>query len=78
MSREKWFPVPGDFINIQLPDELVRATVSECPDEDTVIAVMNVNPPISKTHKYRLNDVLAARRGANDLGQEVWRVVDAG
>ena len=72
-----WQPDPGGFINISLPDELIRATVMNCPDNETVIASLDVTPPISKTHNYRQNDVVAARRCTDDLGREIWKVVDA-
>lgn len=73
----KWMPAPGEYVNISLPDELVRATVVQCPDGETVIAALDVNPPISKTHGYRQNDVVAARRTTDEFGRELWKVVDA-
>ncbi|WP_421696938.1 hypothetical protein [Ancylobacter sp.] len=72
-----WRPEPGGFINISLPDELIRATVMECPDKETVVAILNVTPPVSKTHSYRQNDVIAARRERDEFGRDLWRVIHA-
>lgn len=74
--NHRWIPKVGDFINIQLPGELIRGTVQSCPDENSVIVHINISHPISKQHKYNHNDMIAAIRDRDEIGQEIWRVVD--
>ncbi len=68
-------PKEGDFLNIQLPQELIRSVVQRVIDDDTVIVALTVNTPIAKTHSYKRGDFVPAKRQRGMLG-EVWAAVD--
>jgi hypothetical protein len=68
-------PKEGGFLNVQLPQELIRATVHKVVDDDQVIVHLNLGTPMSKTHAYKMGDLVPAQRRKGALGDEVWEAV---
>lgn len=69
-------PTVGHVLSIQLPGEMVRATVARVVNDDTVICVLNQGIVLAKSHRYRFNDAVSCRRVKNALGQPVWQSVE--
>ena len=67
-------PKAGSFINVQLPNELIRSTVHKVVDQDHIIVHLNLSAPMLKTHSYKEGDLVPARRTSTVLG-EVWQAV---
>lgn len=67
----KWMPEVGAVIPVHLPQEVTRGEVKEYLDDDTLDAVLNVAPPLSKAHNYRFKQtVRLTRRRAQPAGEK--------
>lgn len=73
----KWMPAPGAVVAVCLPQEIVRGEVKAYIDDDTMDVVLNVMPPMSKSHNYRFRQtVRVMRRKALTTGDN-WMTQDA-
>ncbi len=72
----KWKPEPGAIIPVHLPQEIVRAEVKEYLDDDTMIATLNAQPPLSKAHNYRFRQNVKLFRMKAEPQGEKWAVTE--
>ncbi len=73
----KWMPAVGATIPVYLPQEIVRGEVKEYLDDDTLIASLNVQPPLSKGHNYRFRQNVKLFRQRAEPAGECWKSEDA-
>lgn len=59
-----WMPPVGSMISAYLPHEIIRAQVVKEINNET-IQVKIVQPPLSKTHTYRYNQLVELHRVPN-------------
>lgn len=69
-----FIPEVDALLTIELPQERVRARIVHVRNEDALIAEL-VSTPVSKSHNFKLNDMVSCLREKTMLG-EVWRAVD--
>jgi hypothetical protein len=60
-------------LNVTLPGELLRAIVTKVLDINTV--VVEIGQPMTRSHSFRLGDLVACRRTPGVLG-ETWQAIE--
>ena len=70
-----YVPSEGDTLTVELPHEMIRATVVGVLDDNTVLADLNQAQPFTRLHGYNYGERLRFRRQSNVLGEK-WAVVD--
>lgn len=73
----KWMPEIGSVIPVSLPQEIVRAEIKSYVDDDTLEAVLNVQPPMSKSHNYRFRQTVRVMRRKAEPSGEKWVTEDS-
>lgn len=71
-----WIPKERDKLNVQLPGELIRASVNEVISDNAVIACLDMTAPAMRTHNYIRDQFVPVIRERDALGQEIWKAVD--
>jgi hypothetical protein len=70
-SSRKFIPKKDGFVVVQLPGESMRCEVVKVMDEDTVYVRIG-QPPISRTHTMRMNDIIGVRRRLKAGMPDTW------
>ncbi len=61
---------------VTLPDEITRGVIVEERSPDEVVVHLSLVTPMSRSHSYRLGDLILCRRHRDDLGGGAhWRAV---
>jgi hypothetical protein len=66
-------PRADDNLTVTLPGETMRAKVKRVVDRNTVF--VEIGQPMTRSHNYRLGDLVACRRTPGVLG-ETWQALD--
>lgn len=79
-TADVFVPRVDTYLTIDLPGERTRALVKRVVDTDTVIVELT-SQPMSKTHQYRVRDLIPVRRGhpgemAAPGSPEIWVAVE--
>lgn len=76
-QKARWMPEIGSIIAVTLPQEIVRGEIKSYVDDDTLDVILNVQPPMSKSHNYRFKQtVRVMRRKAQPAGDK-WVTEDS-
>jgi hypothetical protein len=68
-----FLPKANDQLNVTLPGEILRALVTRVVNQDTVI--VEIGQPMTRSHSFRLGDLVACRRTPGMLG-ETWQAIE--
>lgn len=73
--QPRFIPSVDQQIVVDLPGERTRATVRAVHDSNTLVVELT-SIIMGKAHFHRTGDVLPFKRARNEMGQEVWTVID--
>lgn len=73
----KWAPEIGSIIPAHLPQEIVRGEVTRYFDDDSLEVVLNVQPPMGKSHNYKFRQKITLMRRKAEPAGERWVSEDA-
>jgi hypothetical protein len=73
-KSRKWMPAVGETIVAYLPNESVRATVEKYEGDDVMIARLNKQAPLAKSHSFRFNQAVKLHRKPSPPMGERWEV----
>lgn len=67
---QTFVPKEGEHLVVQFPGETIRCPVQKVVGDNAVLVKLDT-PPMSRTHNFRHNDILGARRRIVN-GRDVW------
>jgi len=74
IGERRWMPPVGSIVAVHLPNEIVRGHVAAYLDENTMIAALDMQPPLSKSHGYHFKSKVTLTRARLEPSGEKWAI----
>ena len=73
---KKWMPTIGSLVTAYLPTETLRATVMKHLTQDSIEVILDVQPPLAKSHTYRYRQKIVLHRAPMQPIGEKWETIE--